>query len=86
MLDGISENRMYVYIYNIYIIYIVYIIYINNIYIDNIYIIMYIYIHIYIYVYCQLRYPYYFPLSGDFHTHGGTPIAGWFMMENPQQE
>jgi hypothetical protein len=21
-----------------------------------------------------------------FNGHGGTPIAGWFMMENPQQE
>ena len=22
-------------------------------------------------------------LGGAFHSHGGTPIAGWFMMENP---
>jgi len=20
---------------------------------------------------------------GGFHNHGGTPIAGWFIMENP---
>ena len=22
---------------------------------------------------------------GGFHSHGGTPIAGWFIMENPIQ-
>ena len=24
-------------------------------------------------------------IYGGFHSHGGTPIAGWFTMENPMK-
>ena len=47
------------------------------------YICMYIYICVYIYMYKHMYiYIYIRILYMGFHSPGGTPIAGWFRMEN----